>query len=55
MKLHLRLALPLLIVAVAVTIAGTVGVFLLTQKTIRIALEQQERQFERIITNMLTS
>lgn len=53
MRLHLRLALPLLIVAVTVTILGSVGVFLLVGHTFDIALEQQQRQFARIVSNTL--
>ncbi len=53
MKLHLRLAFPLLAVAVAVTLAGMAGSILLVQRTYRLALQEQERQVAGVVTGWL--
>lgn len=53
MKLHVRLALPLFVFAATVSIASTIGVILLVRRTAAAAVEQNRRQFERIISHQL--
>jgi len=52
-KLHLRLALPLFLIAIGVTLAGTVGVVLLVRRTMTVALAQSGAQLGQITENIL--
>lgn len=52
-KLHLRLALPLFLIAIGVTLAGTVGVVILVRRTMAIALAQNGAQLGQITENIL--
>jgi signal transduction histidine kinase len=54
MKLHLRLALPLFAIALAVTLIGTLGALWLVNRTFSGALAQQGLQFDRISRNVLS-
>jgi len=53
MKLHVRLALPLFAVALAVTVAGTLGTVRLLGKTFGYALDAQGRQYAAITDSLL--
>ena len=53
MKLHVRLALPLFAVALAVTLAGTLGTARLLGSTFGFALDAQGRQFAAITDSLL--
>ena len=53
MRLHVRLALPLLSVVFVATGAGIAGTVWLVRRTLSSALDQEARQFERISENAL--
>ena len=53
MRLHVRLALPLLVAAMIVTVMGMAGALWLVSRTFNATLAQEGRQFERIILNAL--
>ena len=53
MKLHLRLALPLFAVAVAVTLAGMLGAMVLISRTSSVGLRMQEKQLSRVVESIL--
>ena len=53
MRLHVRLALPLFAIALAVTVAGTAGVIALVRLTIGFALDSQGRQLAAITEGLL--
>ncbi len=53
MRLHVRLALPLFLTALAVTIAGTIGAVRLVRKSYGLALEAQGRQLASITDHVL--
>ncbi len=55
MKLHLRLALPLLVTAVIVTAAVTIGMIVLVRGTVSAVLRQSGRQMARITENALNA
>ena len=53
MRLHVRLALPLFLTALAVTIAGTIGAVKLVRRSYGFALEAQGRQLSNITDHVL--
>lgn len=53
MRLHVRLALPLFLTALAVTVAGTIGAVKLVRKSYGLALESQGRQLAGITDHVL--
>ncbi len=53
MRLHTRLALPLFLTALAVTIAGTVGAVKLVRRSYGLALTEQGRQLASITDHVL--
>lgn len=53
MKLHLRLAIPLLVISVVVTAAVTLGMIALVRGTVDVVFEQSGAQLERITRNAL--